>query len=90
MNNAIIESALETVDLSKPETIQEAANLILSGPTGFKAGSTVAVGEDATYPYSGQKGTSRGPSKKGAGYTDVEFPNGVVLPLQTSLLYAVE
>ena len=64
--------------------VKEAANLILAEE--IKSGADVAVIDDPTYPAAGQRGKAKGPSSKGSGYTDVEFADGRVLPLQTSLL----
>lgn len=53
---------------------------------GFKlaSGTAVAVTEDPTYPWSGQRGVTQG-SLKG-GLIEVKFPNGTVIPLQANLL----
>ena len=60
------------------------------GAAGYRplsSGTAVAVTEDPTYPYSGQRGRVKG-SLKG-GLIDVEFPNGVVTPMQATLLIPI-
>jgi hypothetical protein len=81
-----IREAVEQVDLRKPGTIQAAANRILSEDLDVSAGQTVVVIDDPTYPFPGQKGRSLGVSSKGSGFVDVEFENGVKVPVQSSLL----
>jgi len=72
----------------KKDSIAEAANMIL-GDNNVKVGSSVAVINDPTYPFEGARGKVKGESAKGAGFMDVEFENGTVVPLQTSLLIPV-
>lgn len=78
---------IESVDLNKTQSIQEVANILISED--ISSGTPVAVTEDPTFPFSGQRGTSRGPADK-KGYTNVEFPNGTVVPMQTSLLLSLK
>jgi hypothetical protein len=75
---------IETVDLKKKDTVTEAANLILAEE--ITAGSQVAVIDDPTYSQAGQRGRVRGSTADRKGYVDVEFANGMVVPLQSSLL----
>jgi hypothetical protein len=84
-----IQEAVAKVDLRKPETITAAANAILTEDGYVKAGETVATLDDPTFPYSGQKARVVGPSDKGSGWVDVEFPNGVRMPYQSSLLLKI-
>lgn len=81
-----IEKAMTQVDLRKPETFQEAANIILTEDAYVKAGETVAIIDDPTYPYSGQKAKVVGPADKGEGWVNVRFDNGTEFPVQSSLL----
>lgn len=80
----LIQEAVAQADARKPGSIQAAANLILSEDV--NAGDTVAVIDDPTYPFPGQKGRVVGPSAKGSGFVDVEMANGTKVPLQSSLL----
>jgi len=76
----------ETVGAKKGDAaIQEAVNRLLGED--ITSGSTVvSIHDDAAFPYQGVKGIAKGPSTKGSGFTDVQFPDGTVVPLQTSLL----
>lgn len=85
-----IEEAVAKVDLRKPQTIQEAANAILTESEDVtKPGATVGIIEDPTYPYSGAKAKVIGPSNKGGGFVDVEFENGTRFPVQSDLLFVL-
>ncbi len=75
---------VESVDLAKPETIQAALTESI-GDTGVKAGGSVAVLFDPTYPYDGQKGTVVSVDDK-CGVAKVKFPNGAEVNLQSTLL----
>jgi len=66
--------------------VDEAVNELVSD-AGIKVGTTVAVLEDPTYPFDGQKGIVR--KIREDGYAVVEFDNGSEVPLQISLLVAV-
>lgn len=66
--------------------VDEAVNELISD-AGIKVGSTVAVLEDPTYPFDGQKGIVR--KIREDGYAMVEFDNGAEVPLQISLLVAI-
>jgi hypothetical protein len=81
-----IREAVAKVDLRRPQSIREAANQILTEDSYVKAGETVGIIDDPTYPYSGQRAKVIGPSNKGSGWVDVEFANGVRFPVQSSLL----
>lgn len=81
-----IREAVAKVDLRKPETFHEAANIILSEDSYVEAGQTVGIIDDPTYPYPGQKVRVIGPSSKGSGWVDVETANGTKVPVQSSLL----
>jgi hypothetical protein len=65
--------------------IEEAVSNLLSD-AGLKVGAKVAVIDDPTFPYAGQRGVVR---KVNEGMADVEFPNGTVVPLQISLLVTI-
>jgi len=67
-------------------SVDEAVNELVSD-AGIKFGTTVAVLEDPTYPFDGQKGIVR--KIREDGYAMVEFDNGAEVPLQISLLVAV-
>lgn len=84
MNNNIpqIIESLCTGKLS----VDEAVNKLVTD-AGIKVGTTVAVLEDPTYPFDGQKGVVR--KIREDGYAIVEFGNGAEVPLQISLLVAV-
>jgi hypothetical protein len=88
--DAKIQEAVAKVDLRKPETLKEAANTILTEDGYVNAGETVAIIDDPTYPYSGQKARVIGPADKGGGWVDVEFANGVRFPVQSSLLLKIK
>lgn len=77
----------ESYDKGGPEAVQRTALKMLESD--LKAGDTVAVVDDPAWPLQGTKGKVRGESAKGSGYTDVEAPNGIVVPCQTSLLIKV-
>ncbi len=64
--------------------IQEAVNQLLGED--INSGDTVSAIDDPTYPYQGVEGKAKGPSAKGSGFIDVEFPDGVTVPMQSSLL----
>jgi hypothetical protein len=66
--------------------IKEAVNSLLTD-SGIKVGATVAVLQDPTYPFDGQRGIIRKMHENG--FVDVEFPNGATVPLQSSLLVAL-
>jgi hypothetical protein len=66
--------------------VDEAVNELVSD-AGIKVGSTVAVFNDPTYPFDGQKGIVR--KIREDGYAMVEFANGTEVPLQISLLLSV-
>lgn len=85
-----IQEAVAKVDLRKPATVREAANAILTEESYVNAGESVGVIDDPTYPYPGQKGRVVGPSDKGGGWVDVEFANGVRVPIQSSLLLKIK
>jgi hypothetical protein len=84
-----IQEAVAKVNLRKPETVAEAANIILTEDNYVKGGETVATLDDPSYPYSGQRAKVIGPSDKGSGWVDLEFANGVKMPYQSSLLLKV-
>lgn len=85
INDTKILEAVENVDVKAPASLREAADM-LTGANRVSAGSKVAILEDPTYPFAGQRGTVKGPSAKGSGYVDVEMANKTVVPLQVSLL----
>lgn len=76
----------ESLQSKKPEAeaIQEAVNQLLGED--ISSGDTVAIIDDPTYPYQGVEGKCKGPSAKGSGFVDVEMPDGVTVPMQSSLL----
>lgn len=79
-----IQEALKIVDLKNEATIEQAANQILAED--FGAGSTVIIINDPTYPYAGQVGKVKGQSDKGGGFIDVQFENGVTVPIFSNQL----
>lgn len=82
-----IAEAVAQVDLRKPETFRQAARIILSESESVVAGGNeVAIIDDPTYPYSGQRARVVGPSDKGGGFVEVEFANGTRFPVQSDLL----
>lgn len=89
IDDKTIESAVAKVDLRKPETIKEAANAILTEDLYVNAGETVGIIDDPTYAQPGIKARVIGPSHKGSGFVDVELPNGVKMPVQSSLLLKI-
>lgn len=79
----VIQETLE----KKPSSaaVQEAVNRILGED--IESGDTVvSIHDDETFPYQGVQGKAKGPSAKGSGFIDVQFPDGTVVPLQASLL----
>jgi hypothetical protein len=66
------------------DAVQGAVNQLLGED--ISSGDTVAIIDDPTYPYQGVEGKCKGPSCKGSGFVDVEMPDGVVVPMQSSLL----
>jgi hypothetical protein len=79
-----ISKVIASVDPTDESSINAAASQILEG--NISAGSKVAVIDDPTYSYSGQKGKVKGPSSKGSGFVDVEFADGTVTPLMSNQL----
>lgn len=86
----VIREAIQQVDLRKPSSVTEAANRILSEDMDVSQGETVAIIDDPTYAQPGIKAKVIGPSAKGSGFVDVELPNGVKLPVQSSLLLTLK
>ena len=84
MNNNIPQ-ILESLCTGKL-SVDEAVNKLVTD-AGIKVGSPVAVLEDPTYPFDGQKGIVR--KVRDDGYAIVEFANGTEVALQISLLIAV-
>jgi len=82
-----IAQIVESVDLSKPETIQ-AALIESIGDTGVKAGGKVAILFDPTYPYDGQTGSVVSVDER-TGTSKVKFANGSEVNLQSSLLLPI-
>jgi hypothetical protein len=66
------------------DAVQGAVNQLLGED--ISSGDTVAIIDDPTYPYQGVEGKCKGPSAKGSGFVDVEMPDGVTVPMQSSLL----
>jgi hypothetical protein len=79
----IIQEAL-TSPAREADAVQGAVNQLLGEDIG--SGDTVAIIDDPTYPYQGVEGKCKGPSAKGSGFVDVEMPDGVTVPMQSSLL----
>lgn len=88
--DATIQESVAKVDLRKPETVQAAANAILTEEMHVSAGETVGIIDDPTYAYPAQKVRVIGPSNKGSGWVDVELINGTKVPVQSSLLLSVK
>jgi hypothetical protein len=94
MNSSVVKRKMKTIEniitetLNSPakgdEAIQSAVNQLLGED--INSGDTVAIIDDPTYPYQGVEGKAKGPSAKGSGFIDVEMPDGVVVPMQASLL----
>lgn len=81
-------SEIEKISSTDTAALQSLGNVLLED--GYvKAGMTVAVVGDPTYPFDGQRGKVKGPSNKSSGLVDVEFANGNIVPLQSSLLVPV-
>jgi len=88
INETSIAKALEVVDLSDERTITEAVDMLL-GRNGIKVGDTVAIVDDPTYPFSGQKGVVTAVSED-TGYATVELPNKTKVPLLINQLVGVK
>jgi hypothetical protein len=67
------------------DAIQGAVNQLLGEDIG-SGDTVVSTDDDSTFPYQGVEGKCKGPSAKGSGFYDVEYPDGVVVPMQASLL----
>lgn len=65
--------------------IKSAVNELLSEDIG-SGDTVVSTDDDSTFPYQGIEGKCKGPSVKGSGFFDVEYPDGTVVPMQASLL----
>lgn len=87
--DAKIQESVSKVDLRKPESVQAAANAILTEELYVDAGETVGIIDDPTYAFPAQKVKVIGPSHKGSGFVDVELVNGTKVPVQSSLLLKV-
>lgn len=84
-----VNEVLARVNVKKPETITEAARVLLADSvTDLKAGTKVAVIDDPTYPAAGQTGKVRGKAAQ-EGFVDVELANGAVMAMQADLLIPV-
>jgi len=81
-----VNEILRTVKASDPASIQAAAHQLLSESTSISGDVAIFDDHAGPAPYVGLKGKAKGPSNKGSGYTDVELPNGTVIPVMTSLL----
>ena len=79
-----ISQIVESVDLKKPATIEQALCESI-GDTGVKSGGSVAVLDDPTYPYAGQRGTVVSVDDS-HGVAKVKFPNGAEVNLQSTIL----
>lgn len=79
--NQIIQEAVAS---GSRNYVQDAVNRLLGED--IQSGDEVAVIDDPSYPYQGVKGRVKGPSAKGSGFVDVAMPDGVTVPLQSSLL----
>ena len=84
-----IQEAVAKVDLRKPETVQAAANAVLTEELYVNAGETVGIIDDPTYAFPAQKVKVIGPSDKGSGWVDVELVNGTKVPVQSNLLLKI-
>lgn len=80
--NEVIQEVLGSTDKN---AIKNAVNTLLSED--INSGDTVVnIDDDGAYPYQGVKGKCQGPSAKGSGFVDVRYPDGTVVPMQSSLL----
>jgi hypothetical protein len=84
-----IDEAIASVNLRNPDSIKAAANAILTEDLYVNAGETVGIIDDPTYAQPGLKARVIGQSNKGSGWVDVELPNGVKIPVQSSLLLKI-
>lgn len=75
------------VNLAKPETIQEAADMAL-GLGGLAVGSEVAVIDDPTFALPGLKGKVRS-LNAASGTAQVEMPDGSKVDLMTNQLFVL-
>lgn len=82
--NQKIEETINQLSDGKISVEEAVGNLL--GDAGLKVGAKVAVLDDPTYPYAGQRGVIR---KVNEGFADVEFANGTTVNLQISLLVGV-
>lgn len=80
-----IKKALEHVNLTRPQSIQEAANMAL-GLAGISAGSDAAVIDDPTHSMAGLKVKVKGVEN---GQAEVELNNGTRVKLLVNQLIAL-
>jgi preprotein translocase subunit YajC len=81
----LVEYIRTNVDLARPTTITEAANMAI-GLNNVSVGSDVAVINDPTFPTAGLKGKVKSIDN---GFAYVELHDGTVVPLQINLLIAL-
>jgi hypothetical protein len=95
MFSSVVKRKMKTVETIINETlnspakgdaaIQAAVNQLLGED--INSGDTVvSTDDDSTFPYQGVEGKCKGPSAKGSGFFDVEYPDGTTVPMQASLL----
>jgi hypothetical protein len=82
-----LESILEKVDVSKPQSIQEAANMAL-GLSNVTSGSEVAIIDDPTFPTAGLKGKVKSIDVS-TGTATVQLANGDEVPLLVNQLISL-
>lgn len=84
MKNTLDTQITEAV--RKHEAGEITSDQLVAEALGFNlpSGTPVAITEDPTYPYSGQRGVTKGTLK--GGLIEVELPNGTTVPMQASLL----
>jgi hypothetical protein len=92
MNTEIIKQIVENVNLNDPKSVKSAARKIIESAVDFSSGAGVVLCDEngaSGCPNSGVAGKIKGPSSKGAGWYDVEFPDGSVQACQADLLLPI-
>lgn len=85
--STLLERALASVDVKKPHTITEAANMAL-GLNNVTVGCNVAIIDDPTFPTAGLSGKVKKVDIE-TGLATVQLQNGDEVPLQVNQLIAL-
>lgn len=92
MNTEQIKQIVDQVDLKDPKTVSAAAKKLMESAIDLSAGTKVTLVDEngaSGCPNVGMQGKVKGPAAKGAGWYDVEFPDGSVHAVQADLLVPI-